>query len=210
MKQQKVCITDACLASATRRNRCEKHYKSWMRRQPKCGADGCNATLLPGERKTRSDYCRPHEQLALTKRTLAAQDKTLNRFRQSIEPDWAFGCWLWTDRPDEGYGKFHAGGPWLAHRFSYVWFFGGHSRRQTLDHICNRQLCVRPDHLEPVSDTLNVKRRDDRAFAAAGTMMVHTQVQHSTSNMDQWAASQGLPYGNPHLADLVRLAAANR
>ena len=99
--------------------------------------------------------------------------------------------------PDEGYGKFHAGGRWLAHRFSYVWFMGGHERKKTLDRLCNRRLCTRPDHLQPISATINTERRDDRAFAAAGTTWHHAPIHHDTRKMDEWAAANGLPYGNP-------------
>lgn len=164
----KVCLHESCERAVVKRDWCETHYKAWLRSQPKCRAGGCNNTLQAAECKTRGDYCRPHEQLALTTRSAAAQEKSLKRFREGIEPDWELGCWLWKETPDEGYGKFHAGGLWLAHRFSYVWFMGGHERQKTLDHIFNRPLCTRPDHMEPISDTINTKRRDERAFAPGG------------------------------------------
>ncbi|WP_248760988.1 HNH endonuclease [Pseudarthrobacter sp. SSS035] len=172
------------------KGRCTTHYQQWWRKQPECRADGCKTKLFSKERKTRADYCRPHEQLALTTRSQAAQDKTLARFLCAIEPDWIYGCWMWRERPDDGYGKFHAGGPWLAHRFAYVWFYGGHARGKTLDHTCNRPLCVRPDHMQVVTGTVNTKRRDARAFAPAGDIPV-------SSEMDVWAKANGLPYGDP-------------
>lgn len=197
MAQDKLCLFRGCDRAGVKRDRCETHYKVWLRSQPKCRADGCNNTLFVGERKTRGDYCRPHEQLALTTRSAAAQEKSLVRFRAGIEPDWELGCWLWKEQPDEGYGKFHAGGLWLAHRFSFVWFMGGHPRGKTLDHLCNRKLCTRPDHMQPISDTINTSRRDERAFAAAGTAWRLGQMQEETTKMDEWAEANGLPYGNP-------------
>lgn len=176
---------------------CEKHYKAWLRQQPKCRAPKCNASLFPDERTTRGDFCRPHEQLALTRRPKADQERSLQRFRNGIEPDWILGCWLWAETPDGGYGKIHAGGPWLAHRFSYVWFFGGHGRRQTLDHLCNRPLCVRPDHLEPVSGTLNTDRRDVRQAADVGAVLYPKHRPRDSTEMDEWASATGLPFGNP-------------
>lgn len=197
MAKENHCIAEGCQALAVKRERCEKHYKAWLRSQAKCRANDCNHTLLPAERKTRGDYCRPHEQLALTRRSAAAQEKSLRRFREGIEPDWDLGCWLWKETPDEGYGKFHAGGVWLVHRFSYVWFFGGHERGKTLDHLCNRPLCARPDHMQPISDTINTKRRDDRAFAAEGTVWRHGLMQQDTTRMDEWAKANCVPYGLP-------------
>lgn len=201
----KSCTTDGCDQRATRRGMCEKHYKRWMRQQPQCRAPGCKNTLFPDERKTRSDYCRPHERLALSARTESAQAKSLIRFRQAIEPDWVTGCWIWIETPDDGYGKFHAGGPWLAHRFAYVWFMGGHARGKTLDHLCNRPLCVRPDHMEPVSGTINSSRRDARAFASPGTVWHHGALRQDTSMMDEWAKQNALPCGNPPMLALLQI-----
>ena len=197
MATEKTCITPGCSNQGIKRKMCEKHYKAWLREQPKCGATGCRNMLLSDERRTRGDYCRPHEQLALTRRSPAAQAKTLERFRRAIEPNLDTGCWIWTERPNShGYGLLQAGTTWLAHRFAYVWFHGGHARNQTLDHICNRTLCVRPDHLQVVSKTTNTSRRDVRALASAGTRMSLGHVPTSAA-ADAWAKETGLPTGNP-------------
>lgn len=201
MATLKTCIKTPCPNPAIKLHMCEKHYKAWGRVQPQCKAQSCVAVLRPEERKTRGDYCRPHEQLALTRRTSAAKAKTLERFRRSIEPDWVYGCWMWQDQPNtDGYGVVHAGTPWLAHRFSYVWFFGGHARQKTLDHACNRPLCVRPDHLQVVSKTINTARRNKRAFAKPWTPMVLGLVPTSDA-ADEWAKANGLPSGNPEWWD---------
>lgn len=121
----------------------------------------------------------------------------MSRFRAGIEGDWDTGCWIWVEQPNEdGYGQMHAGGHWYVHRFAYVWFFGGHERRKTLDHLCNVKRCARPDHLWPVSATLNSQLRHARALAgfleywrdAAG---VHPRMR----NIERWASAHDLPYG---------------
>lgn len=191
------CMDLACEALAVKRSMCDRHYKAWSREQSKCGAGGCNAMLLPAERSTRSDYCRLHERLALTNRSPAAQEKTLNRFREGIEPDWVYGCWMWREVPNQdGYGQMHAGTPWLAHRFSYVWFYGGHKRLLTLDHLCNRTRCVRPDHMQAISRSRNIARRDKRAFAPA-LKPFDVGFAPSSQRADEWAQRMGLPFGNP-------------
>lgn len=70
------------------------------------------------------------------------------------------GCWLWTDAPNNsGYGTF-AGGRKRegAHRFSLrlagIEIPDGHEP----DHLCRVRLCVRPDHLDPVTHRENVRR----------------------------------------------------
>jgi hypothetical protein len=45
-----------------------------------------------------------------------------------------------------------------------------------LDHLCRNTLCVRPDHLEPVSDDENTRRmvnamRKQRAWAQVGEIV---------------------------------------
>lgn len=68
------------------------------------------------------------------------------------------GCWLWTGRTVKGYGK-HSGK--LAHRVAYEEMVGPIPDGLELDHLCRTPLCVRPDHLEPVTRHVNMRRRFD-------------------------------------------------
>lgn len=69
-------------------------------------------------------------------------------------------CWFWTGAPDpNGYGKFAAHGAMeYAHRVS-VWLSG----RDTpvgmhVDHLCRRETCLNPLHLEVVTPRENLDR----------------------------------------------------
>jgi predicted RNA-binding Zn-ribbon protein involved in translation (DUF1610 family) len=73
------------------------------------------------------------------------------------------GCWLWTGNTYwDGYGQF-----WLnprqvrAHRFAYELANGAIPDGLVLDHLCRNRLCVRADHLEPVTNRENVQRGRD-------------------------------------------------
>lgn len=70
-------------------------------------------------------------------------------------------CWLWTaaTHPD-GYGKFRADGRVLvyAHRWSYESLVGPIPEGLTLDHLCRTRNCVNPEHLEPVTNRVNILR----------------------------------------------------
>lgn len=75
-----------------------------------------------------------------------------------IDPE--TGCWIWLmNRNPKGYGTvWHEGRCWLAHRLSYTLTIGPIPEGKQLDHLCKRPWCVRPDHLEPVTNTENQRR----------------------------------------------------
>lgn len=74
----------------------------------------------------------------------------------------ANGCWIWQGRiNDQGYGDI-----WLpgikryrrAHRIVYEHRVGPIPEGLTLDHLCRVRHCVNPEHLEPVTDRVNILR----------------------------------------------------
>lgn len=69
-------------------------------------------------------------------------------------------CWIWTDVPnDMGYGVFGIGQKVVkAYRWSYERFVGPIPAGLMPDHLCRNPPCVRPDHLEPVTNRENVLR----------------------------------------------------
>lgn len=70
-------------------------------------------------------------------------------------------CWIWTARvAPNGYGHFavsHAR-PTAAHRVAYELTVGPIPAGLVLDHLCRNTRCVRPDHLEPVTQAENMRR----------------------------------------------------
>jgi len=70
-------------------------------------------------------------------------------------------CWLWTGPRQEtdGYGRFtYAGERGYAHRLAYELFIGPIPESLVIDHLCRTPLCCNPEHLEPVTDKVNVAR----------------------------------------------------
>ena len=69
-------------------------------------------------------------------------------------------CWEWTAAAHLlGYGTFWNGSKLVgAHRWAYEQANGEIGPGLELDHLCRNPRCVRPDHLEPVSHTENVRR----------------------------------------------------
>lgn len=72
------------------------------------------------------------------------------------------GCWVWTAATNGyGYGQIRiAGRTRRAHRVGYEAMVGPIPVDHDLDHLCRNRLCVRPDHLEPVTRRVNLLRGD--------------------------------------------------
>jgi len=69
------------------------------------------------------------------------------------------GCWLWLGAMDHGYGSASVGRKAMrAHRAFYVAHRGPVPEGLVLDHLCKQKSCVNPDHLEAVTQRLNVQR----------------------------------------------------
>lgn len=141
-----------------------------------------------------------HKGLALTDGVhIEDQLERLGRFRSHIEGDWETGCWKSTGPTNQdGYGTMQAKGMWLAHRYAYVWFMGGHDPKRELDHVCNVITCVRPDHLEPVTGTRNNQLRHARALAGALDYWRDSHRLPASLAMASWAVSEDLPCYTPN------------
>lgn len=81
--------------------------------------------------------------------------------------DDATSCWLWQAYiSTNGYGEFRRefdGERYplvKAHRWAYEYVIGPVPDGLDLDHLCRTRACVRPDHLEPVSRSENLRRGD--------------------------------------------------
>ena len=75
-------------------------------------------------------------------------------------PDATDGCLEWTGaKQSGGYGHMRVDGRNLrAHRISYELNVGPIGPGLVVDHLCRNPACVRPDHLEAVTQKVNVHR----------------------------------------------------
>lgn len=80
-----------------------------------------------------------------------------------VEVDEPWRCWLWVgDRDSRGYGRVGGARGKLAHREVWKVERGPCLAGLEPDHTCRRRNCVNPDHLEWVTRTENMRRRNWR------------------------------------------------
>jgi hypothetical protein len=88
------------------------------------------------------------------------------RFMEKVSIDPNSGCWLWTGALDsDGYGNFRVGSVKDGTRrvvSSYKWayenYVGMVPEGLELDHLCRVRKCCNPEHLEPVTRSVNQLR----------------------------------------------------
>lgn len=102
-----------------------------------------------------------------------------------IDP--TFGCWLWTGKLDkDGYGQVWRGQrPSYAHRVVYEAERGPVPDGMVLDHVCRRRRCVNPEHLEPMTQDENLRRRP------WGRRVKQTHCAHGHSMSDCMVTPEG-------------------
>jgi hypothetical protein len=126
----------------------------------------CGVTLPyrpPGRRQFKQPYC-SHECFKAAHRPSSLWELCSTR----IEP-LPSGCWRWTGCISRaGYGRVRVGGTkgklWQAHRAVYEHYRGPVADGLELDHLCRNRWCVNPDHVEPVSHVINVRRGESRTM----------------------------------------------
>lgn len=121
-----------------------------------CRIGGCPSLVGP---KGARGLCTRHYQMWLkTGDPLGSTARTTEeRFWQKVQkgPD----CWEWTASKDGGgYGMFKDGRTHRAHRWLYERTVGPVPDGEVLDHLCRNTGCVKPAHLEPVTNDENLER----------------------------------------------------
>lgn len=82
----------------------------------------------------------------------------------------AGGCWLWQGSIHKrtGYGYVYHAGKWqLVHRVVWALLRGAIPQGLELDHGCRVRHCCNPNHLEPVTRKVNIRRGETGKWTRA-------------------------------------------
>lgn len=116
-------------------------------------------------------------------------------------------CWIWTGTRVSGrngnrYGVFavmERESPLMAHRWIYERLVGPIPSGLQLDHLCRNGLCVRPDHLEPVTQAENLRRENIARGRLKGCYRCGCDSKHRCYGMCEKHFQQWKKAGKPAL-----------
>jgi len=118
----------------------------------------------------------------------------------AVQPN-GWHCWEWTASKDaSGYGRFDKS--LRAHRVAYELKAGPIPDGLDLDHLCRNRACVRPDHLEPVTRSENLRRSP--LMGVGHTSMTHCKRGHEFSDENTYHSSAGKRHCRTCRADWAR------
>jgi len=107
--------------------------------------------------KNKPEAKRAYAKLYQRRSDVLKQITRERRFHKHYKKDEVTGCWNWTGFLDwHGYPRIDSR---AAHRISYELFVGKIPEGLSIDHLCSTPRCVNPQHLEPVTNAENQRRR---------------------------------------------------
>lgn len=97
-----------------------------------------------------------------------------------IQPEPNSGCWLWLGALRDSHDGYGCAGwrtkTWRTHKLVYTILCGEVPDGKVVDHTCRNRICCNPDHLEAVTQKVNVHRGE--GIAAKNLLKTHCRQGH--------------------------------
>lgn len=95
-------------------------------------------------------------------------------------------CWTWRGAPNcNGYGRIRISGQDnMAHRVTYELANGPIPAGLQVDHLCRNRMCVRPSHLEAVTQRINLLR--GHTIVAREAVVTHCPQEHPYDELNTY------------------------
>jgi hypothetical protein len=102
-------------------------------------------------------------------------------------------CWIWQNGKNvAGYGVTTVSGTSTrAHRAVYTMLVGPIDAGLQLDHLCRVRACVNPDHLEPVTCAVNVRRGTLTRLTPEAITEIRAATASQTALAAKYSVTQG-------------------
>lgn len=157
-------------------------------RQSTCDQTGCP------NRHYAKGLCKRHYGFARKPDANPARRMTPEQWWWYSAQPVASGCWEWQGtRNTESYGRLQVNGRTkAAHRFGYEIVVGPIPPGLVIDHLCRNTSCVNPDHLEPVTNKVNILRGE--GYAARSARKVSCPKGHAYDADNTWRDGRGFRY----------------
>lgn len=146
--------------------------------------------------------------MPLAKPLVPLDEDELRKFLQHVNIiDDLFSCWTWQGGIfSTGYGRFRQKRrEELAHRISYFHFKGDIPVGTELHHICQNKLCIRPEHLRPMTSSEHIRLRTLKHGRYAGESAKYQQYKRKRSKQQNLQSLPITTKSNLNQTDLKRL-----
>lgn len=103
------------------------------------------------------------------------------------------GCWEWKKPKPSGYGQFyHKGTMRHSHIVSYELNTGTVPEGSVIDHLCRVKCCCNPEHLEAVTQKVNVRRGlAGESCKTRASLQTHCKWGHKFTEQNTYVSKQG-------------------
>lgn len=168
MSDEKSCKVEGCDLAYRSRSFCWKHLAEAKARGQEltdgrkrgplpdvdCRVEGCDAlSRYRGKRLCQVHYRRLRD-FGSTELPEPPKLREIIASRRTITEN---GCWEWTGAVStSGYGRVGAG---YVHRLAHDLYIGPIPDGHQIDHLCRNRTCFNPDHLEAVTQEVNLRRQ---------------------------------------------------